>query len=232
MRFLSEGRNSHVFVDGQTTQISKVYKTEEGIEFPRIDALSEMVFMREFDHPNIPKLLDFVIYQDLEKRHFMAIMEYGGVELTKDIIKTLTDDQINEILLQYFSAVKYIHDRDILHCDIKLDNILIHQETLRINLIDFGLSIVLQSPRQLIDTSRMYAYDYKAPELLENESIQPEKSCDIYASGMVLLFLGLVDGRSPLLSRNPEERPKVDEILTNLREVGWRRSDVIHAIPL
>lgn len=38
------------------------------------------------------------------------------------------------------SAINYLHNKDIVHRDLKLENIVINSETLKITIIDFGLS--------------------------------------------------------------------------------------------
>lgn len=56
-------------------------------------------------------------------------------------IKRLSEDQAKIIGKQLRNAITYLHSLNIIHRDLKLENILIDPSTLKIKLIDFGYSI-------------------------------------------------------------------------------------------
>ncbi len=222
MQPLIEGTHSHVFVDPDNIWIWKVYKTTEDVPFPRIDALSEIMFLEELNHPNIPKLINKIIYVDNELKHFAASIPYCGIELTRNLVDSMEITTLTHILTQYFSALEYIHKLNILHCDIKENNILVDPtKEYKLSLIDFGMSIVIQNPKQKMLTQRMYADDYKPPEIKIVELIEPDQSMDIYASGAMLSFLGIMSEESPLLAHDPDDRPDIEYITRSIQSGDW-----------
>ncbi len=69
------------------------------------------------------------------------VVEYGGQESLLDYVKhnyPLPMETIRDISLQLIKAIAYIHDKNIVHRDIKLQNVLINNG--QIKLIDFGFS--------------------------------------------------------------------------------------------
>lgn len=86
-----------------------------------------------------------------------------------------------KIILQVLNVLTYIHDQHIVHCDIKLSNLLI--DTLgRIKLIDFGIS------RKILNTSGNLGGSpgYVPPEFFKN--IFDYKS-DVFSLGAVFYMI-------------------------------------------
>lgn len=93
---------------------------------------------------------------------------------------------------QLFTALRDIHARNIVHCDLKMDNIMYNRKTEEVELIDFGLSKIdrhVKTPEKA-----MFTFDYQAPEiLLQANNIDLEKA-DIWAGGVcaISMMLGFV----------------------------------------
>jgi serine/threonine protein kinase len=84
---------------------------------------NELSVMKEAQHPNIVNCLDgFLVHNDL-----WVIMEYmKGGPLTDAIDNnTLTEEQIACVCLETCKGLKHLHDQNIIHRDIKSDNILL-----------------------------------------------------------------------------------------------------------
>ena len=68
-------------------------------------------------------------------------MEYGGDLSLLDYLKKnfpLSDAAMRRIAQQLLSAIVYLHDKNIVHRDIKLQNVLMRDD--QVKLIDFGFS--------------------------------------------------------------------------------------------
>eukprot|EP00968_Pinguiococcus_pyrenoidosus_P010033 scaffold789_cov261-Pinguiococcus_pyrenoidosus.AAC.10 len=116
----------------------------------------EVSIMREADHPHIVQLLE-VFYSPRGRVHLVMELCAGGT--LYDYLDQFDDQHVDEgraasLLRQMLSAIRYLHDRGIVHCDIKLENWLCENkmgpadDPPSLKLIDFGLS------RHLDDTRR------------------------------------------------------------------------------
>lgn len=93
-----------------------------------------------------------------------------------------TEDEILDLFTQICLAVKHIHDRKILHRDIKDENIFLHNNNFA-KLGDFGISKVLSGTRAKAAT--LIGTDYCiAPEVLTGKPYNSK--CDIWSLGILL----------------------------------------------
>ena len=90
---------------------------------------------------------------------------------------------------QIMQGVAYLHDKNIVHCDLHMKNILFANPKLNapIKLIDFGLSQKLMSLRPEVYLSdTMGVVQYQAPEMLKGKYRQP---CDMWSIGVITFHL-------------------------------------------
>jgi protein-serine/threonine kinase len=88
--------------------------------------VNEILVMKESQHPNIVNYLDSF----LVKGELWVVMEYmEGGPLT-DIIdnNTMTEAQISAICNETIKGLSHLHSRNIIHRDIKSDNVLLDAE--------------------------------------------------------------------------------------------------------
>ena len=93
--------------------------------------------MQNIEHPNIIKLYESV--DTLTK--ISLVVEYGGDLSLLEYLKKhfpLSEATMKKICHQMLSAISYLHDKNIVHRDIKLQNVLMLQD--QVKLIDFGFS--------------------------------------------------------------------------------------------
>jgi len=151
------------------------------------------------DHPNIVLLTDFGVDDNYGA---FIVMEYLKGETLHARLKRdgrLRQNVACEVAMQVAEAVMFIHSRDVVHCDIKSENVFLCEpppEARRrtvVKLLDFGLS------RQKIGSGQVSVSDvggtpaYMAPERINRMS--PRPSMDIYSFG--ILFYEMLTGTLP-----------------------------------
>ncbi len=148
-------------------------------------------------HPNIASVVDFG--EDGKLGLFMVMEFVEGEPLAKMLHREgrLGVRTACEIVQQAAEALHYIHSNDVVHCDIKTENILITEQhtskrkQLVVRLLDFGLARSLRTAR--ITTSLSGTPHYVAPERIRGEP--PAPASDIY--GLGILFYELLTGKVP-----------------------------------
>ncbi|XP_033883972.2 serine/threonine-protein kinase PLK3-like [Acipenser ruthenus] len=98
---------------------------------------------------------------------------------------TLTDPEVRYYLRQIISGLKYLHNRGILHRDLKLGNFFIN-ENMDLKVGDFGLAAKLEPAEQRKKTI-CGTPNYLAPEVLNRQGHGPES--DVWSLGCVMYTL-------------------------------------------
>ncbi|XP_025023461.1 serine/threonine-protein kinase Nek1 isoform X4 [Python bivittatus] len=212
----------------------------------REESRREVAVLANMKHPNI------VLYRESfeEAGCLYIVMDYcEGGDLFKKINAQkgifFSEDQIMDWFVQICLALKHVHDRKILHRDIKSQNIFLTKDG-TIQLGDFGIARVLNSTVELARTCIGTPY-YLSPEICENKPYNNKS--DMWALGCVLyemctlkhafeagnmknLVLKIISGSFPpvsaryshelrslisqLFKRNPRDRPSVNSILEKM----------------
>ncbi|KAK9471778.1 kinase-like domain-containing protein [Dipodascopsis tothii] len=197
---------------------------------------------RQLDHPHITKLYEVIITETL----VWLVLEYcAGDELYTYLLRKgrLSIERTQRIFSQLCGAMAYIHWKDIVHRDLKLENILMDRHE-NVKIADFGFTRECDS-KKLLETF-CGTICYAPPEMVRAERYRG-KAVDIWSLGVILyaLICGELpfdeddelatrtqiveaepkypsyvpdDARSLLvamLSKAPSERPTIDEILAH-----------------
>jgi len=185
---------------------------------------SEVHTMSRLSHPNLVK-----VYEAYErKRHIYLIMEYcPGGDLWPYATPDSSESATAGIVRQLLQAVSYLHSHDVVHRDLKLENVMVDGHGI-IKVIDFGLATRYLSSEKKQMTDRVGTLYSMAPQVLQG--IYDQK-CDIWSVGVVAYIL-LSGGRRPFWGPEfiPWEHRKqlmVDKIMRCKYEpmIGtqWRR---------
>ena len=152
------------------------------------DAVSILRFEREaqaataLSHPNIVEIYDVGDY----KGHHFIVMEYLPGRTLKQVIRArgpLLNEEAIDIMKQLTSAVAEAHSRNIIHRDIKPQNVIVKADG-SVKILDFGIAMAKGSMQLTQANNVMGSVHYLAPELAKGESASPQS--DIYALGIVL----------------------------------------------
>ena len=209
-------------------------------------AFKEAEILEGLNHKYIIHFREFYVNNNL----IYIIMDYAdGGDLSMKIKKQRELNQFfsEETILNYFTqiclAIKYIHDRKILHRDIKSQNIFLTKNNY-VKLGDFGIAKCLETTLDKAKTLIGTPY-YLSPEIINDQPY--DFSSDIWALGVLLyeicclkmpfegtnlpqLYMKIANGNYPplnnknlskelknlvasLLNVNPKLRPNIHQIL-------------------
>jgi serine/threonine protein kinase len=185
-------------VIGRTVAIKIL--TEEGCadEEAKSRFLQEARLAGNITHDNIISIYDFG--EDAEGRPFMVMEFLKGEDLRHAIKDGSVGDTRNKlrIALDIARSLEHIHSQNIVHRDIKPDNVHI-TDAGAVKLMDFGISKLQDSTRTTTGVVMGTPY-YMAPEQVLGKKIGPQ--VDVYAFG-VLLF-ELMTGSRPIVGDTVE----------------------------
>ena len=165
----------------------------------------EVSLMRNLKHNLIIR-----IYETIEtSQYILIIMEHiSGGDLLSFVKKRtkLSEKTAKYIFRQLITALKHIHSHNIVHRDIKLDNILIDLNN-NIKLCDFGVSKQIHKGMLLKDKCGTPAYI--APEILSSNDDNGYEGppVDMWSSGVVLY--AMLSGTVPFKPANLHELNKI-----------------------
>ncbi|KAM6087714.1 serine/threonine-protein kinase Nek11 [Chlamydotis macqueenii] len=209
-----------------------------------VEANLEAQLLSKLDHPAIVKFYASFVERD----SFCIITEYceGGdldfkIQEYRESGKIFTQNQIIDWFIQLLLGVNYMHERRILHRDLKAKNIFLKNNLLKIG--DFGVSRLLMGSCDLATTFTGTPY-YMSPEALKHQGYNTKS--DIWSLGCILyemccmnhaftghnflsVVLKIVEGDTPslpdrypsklnavlcsMLNKNPSLRPAAADIL-------------------
>ncbi|MCM8818073.1 MAG: serine/threonine protein kinase [Candidatus Omnitrophica bacterium] len=140
------------------------------------------------DHPNIVKVFNFGRFD----HHYAMIMEYIDGKNLKEYLyerEKWSFEQILKICYQIGKGLEYIHQNNIVHKDVKPDNVLISFDLNKIKLTDFGIAKLPKKfwKKDIFPKSgtvtKFGIISYIAPEQIEG---QATFQSDIYSFGVTM----------------------------------------------
>eukprot|EP00741_Cyanophora_paradoxa_P021660 tig00000241_g20906.t1 len=143
---------------------------------------NEFAILRRMDHPNIRRCLGACMEEQT------ILLEYGVKDLF-DVLYTekrkLSWEEKRAIAKDLAAGLAYVHERGIVHSDVKSENALLTEEG-RYQLIDFSMALDL-SDREAIkarEGTPVGTYSYMAPEIMRKQPFTT--AADIYSLGIII----------------------------------------------
>jgi beta-lactam-binding protein with PASTA domain/tRNA A-37 threonylcarbamoyl transferase component Bud32 len=149
------------------------------------------------NHPNIVQIYD---RGEAEGTYYIA-MEYLDGRSLKDIIlkyAPLSPDLVMSISVQILEALRFAHRRDVIHRDIKPQNIIVDNDG-RVKVTDFGIARAGSASTMTEAGSIIGTAHYLSPE--QAQGLPVEAASDLYSLGVVMYEM--VTGKLPFDGDNP-----------------------------
>ena len=208
-------------------------KTSSGsllIHYMIEDAINEMKTYKAIpkEHPNILSL--YQILNDNEKDKTYLIMELaeplvtineetGIFTLNNKFDNNKYDEKlIKKWILEIASGLKFLHENNIAHCDIKSDNILLGKDG-KLKLSDFGSSLRMNEPEDNILRTQGNIYFFP-PELVEDKE-KEKKSIDYKAVDIWDLGISIYTYIFKCLPFMPENRENIVELFKAITDSNF-----------
>ncbi len=172
-----------VYVQGASENLFEKY---------RRSFVKEAKMLATLHHPNIVEVID-VFDENNTSYMVMDFIEGKSLQSVVDSRGRLPYPDVVNYIAQVTNAVGYIHERHILHRDIKPDNIMITADYKAI-LIDFGSAREFEQDKTQVHTS-MLTHGY-APTEQYTANSRKGSYTDIYAIGATMYFV--LTGQVPL----------------------------------
>jgi len=160
----------------------------------------EQAIGKALQHPYILKMMDD---ESMNKTRPYIVMEYLEGQTLGHLMQTIRpmpEPDALKIASRICEALHYMHEHDVVHRDLKPDNIMICNDG-SIRIMDFGIA-KMESARRLTFggfTPAMGTPDYMAPEQVKGK--RGDRRTDIYSLGAILYEM--VTGSVPFEGANP-----------------------------
>ena len=163
----------------------------------------EYNLVKKLDIKNIIKIFDLVEYDD---KYAIIEDDFGGISM-KELLKTknLELKSFLQISSKVSETLGLIHKNNIIHLDIKPDNILINPELSEVKIADFGISAVLTHANDELYNPDVIegTLSYMSPEQTGRMNRGVDYRTDMYSLGVT--FYEMLTGEVPFKSKDPME---------------------------
>jgi eukaryotic-like serine/threonine-protein kinase len=149
------------------------------------------------NHPNIVQIYD---RGEAEGTYYIAMEYLEGRSLKEIILKyaPLSPDLLISISVQILEALRFAHRRDVIHRDIKPQNIIVDNDG-RVKVTDFGIARAGSASTMTEAGSILGTAHYLSPEQAKGQSV--EAASDLYSLGVVMYEMAT--GKLPFDGDNP-----------------------------
>lgn len=169
---------------GEKVAIKAMHRIDTGLKLKR-----EVATLRRVQHPNCIRLKKIEETSDCT---YLVMDLCSGGELFEKIMRNgpLPEASARKIAVNLFEAVAHLHKNEIMHRDLKLENILFTRSgDLDVKIADFGLAVVGSRARDLVGSLQ-----YMAPEISMSLNQGYTAAVDCWSLGIILhgIMLGFL----------------------------------------
>jgi serine/threonine protein kinase len=181
----------------------------------RDEVLHEIDVMNELNHK---RLLRLEAAYDLGKEMVLVMELITGGELFEKLVQEdfISEQIATSYLEQLLDGLGYMHRKNILHLDLKPENMmLVRPGSKRIKIIDYGLARKY-NPNQKLQVMQGTP-EFAAPEVIAYEGVTP--ATDVWAVGVITYVV--LSGLSPFLGDDD------GETMSNISSMAWEFDDPV-----
>lgn len=172
--------------------------------------IKEAKILSEVHHPHIVNVLE--VFEENDTAYIaMEYISGNSLKYMMDKEGVLPEAKVLRYVHQIGEALQFVHEKNILHLDIKPSNILIDQNG-KARLIDFGVSKRYDIEQQETSTTMLtLSKGFASIEQYDNEGTQSFSPCpDVYSLGATMynLLTGKIPTESILRATRPLPSPR------------------------
>lgn len=159
----------------------------------------EIAILKKLSHPNMVELYE--VLDDPSKDGLYMVFEYCQDGRVIDVklheqVEPLDEETARDYLVQIMLGIEYLHHNDIVHRDIKPDNILLQDNRKLCKIVDFGVSEMFTKPGDDTLNKSAGSPAFMSPELCTaRHGDFHGKYSDVWSLGVT--FYCMVVGRLP-----------------------------------
>jgi len=195
-----KGFNKATYQPVAIKRIKKDELTDEQLELQK----NEIEVLKVGQHPNVIQMID--VFESLTSIYLVLEYMPGGdlYDYLKDRNFQISEERAMALFFDIAKGVQYLHSLGIVHRDLKLENIMMSDNSKDAvpRVVDFGL-VTMMGPQQKANET-LGTLAYAAPEVIQSKSY--DAKCDVWSLGVVLHLL--LVGSYPFMDKR-------DDVLMN-----------------
>ncbi|XP_057605569.1 serine/threonine-protein kinase 33 isoform X3 [Hippopotamus amphibius kiboko] len=187
--------------------IKKVNKEKAGSSAVKL-LEREVTILKSVKHEHIIHLEQ--VFETPKKMYLvMELCEDGELKEILDRKGHFSENETRWIIQSLASAIAYLHNKDIVHRDLKLENIMVkssfidanNEMNLNIKVTDFGLAVKKQGRSEAMMQTTCGTPIYMAPEVINAHDYSQQ--CDIWSIGVIMYIL--LCGEAPFMASSEDK---------------------------
>jgi len=212
VKLLGRGATSKVYLVSKGSQFfaAKVFIHDDPQLLERFK--KEIEILKQLKHNNIIEIVD---HGEQDNKPFI-IIEYVEGETLAEMYPNMSMLEKIEVIIAVSNALLYLHNKGIIHRDVKPENILVNKNLKVVKLTDLGISKIVYARPITQDGQILGTPAYMAPEMFNG--VYDDPRIDIYSLGITMyeIFTGKVPfegSPSEIIMKHLKEEPILPSLI-------------------